>query len=151
MNVAHKAGVWNLCSNCSCIMLCSFTSFYVFLFLPCCHSYFSAAPGCWDSLRNQIISLVTTIYKVGMNGFCGSKGQEGSLKIFKLSLLIPTWYHRVGFKEIFTIGTIFMQLRVPEGQARRAGAKDHYPLTVSHFRVRVTVNIPNPIRFQKAE
>lgn len=86
-----------------------------------------------------------------MNGFGRSKGQEGSLKILKFTLLIPTWHHRVGFNEIFTIGTVLMQLGVPEGQARRAGAKD---ITLSQhppFRVGVTVRVINTVTFQKAK
>lgn len=49
------------------------------------------------------------------------------------NLLIPTWQHRVDFKEIVIIGTLLMQLRVSEGQAKRAGAMLYYPITVSPF------------------
>lgn len=37
------------------------------------------------------------------------------------------------FKEILTTGTVFMQLRVPEGPARRAVAMHYDPIMESPF------------------
>lgn len=80
--MGHEVIIWNLCSNRSHILLCSFKFFYVFLSPLVVTASFQWLLRLLYSLRNQIILIVTTVYKVGMNGFCRGKGQEVSLKIF---------------------------------------------------------------------
>lgn len=99
-------------------LCCVVLSLSMYFSLSCCHSYFQWLLRLLDRLRNQIISIITTVHKVGMNGFCRSKGQEASWKIFSFTLLIPSWQDRAGFKEIFIIGAVLMQPGVSEGQAR---------------------------------
>ena len=64
-------------------------------------------------------------------GLAGGKDKRVLWKFLNLLLLILTWHHRVGFKEIFTIGTVLMQLELSEGQARRLGPMGYYTLTPS--------------------
>lgn len=84
-------------------------------------------------------------------GLAGGKDKRVLGKFLNLLLLIPTWHHRVGFKEIFTIGTVLMQLEWPAGPARRVGP---WVTTVPHHhpvRTGGTVKVINTSRFQKAK
>lgn len=80
-------------------------------------------------------------------GLAGGRDKRVLWKYLNLLLLIPTWHHRVGFKEMFTIGTVLTQLELPAGQARRVGPTGYYALTPSPC----LVTVISTSRFQKAK
>lgn len=69
--------------------------------------------------------------KLEWTGPTGVKDKRFLWKKINFNLLIPTWHHSMGFKEIVTIDAVLMQLEISERRARRVVAMHYYPNTVS--------------------
>lgn len=131
-------------------LCCMVLSLSVYFSPSCFHSYFQWLLRLLDRLRNPIISIITTVHKVGTNGFCRSKGQEVCWKIFSFTLLIPSWQHRAGFKEIFIIGAVLIQPGV-SWAGKNEGTIFYNLIPESPFRVEGVIKIVNTVRFPKAQ